>query len=347
MVTKRMRALSLVVALLAVFSLFNVAAAQELKGNLVIYTCHGEEMPGDFKAYFEEMYPGVTVHVLPMGAQNALDRAMAERNNPQADILWGGPQDMFLTAKEAGILHPYVPSFDKYIPAEYKDPEGYYYGQFLTPLAIAYNDEILTENDIPKEWDGLLDPKWKELVTIRYPLASGAMRTFYSAMIYQFYKEDGSPDRGFEWLNKLDANTKDYTSHSSVVFNNLIRDLAKLSVWAYPDIMFQRVVNGYPLQGYIPKSGTPIITDNIAILKGAPNLEAAKAFIEFVGTKQSAMLMAHQYYRIPVRTDMPQATIPQWMNQEIKPMDIDWQLLAKFSPEWMDFWDNNVRGRNK
>jgi len=344
---KRMQLWVFVLCLVGVLGVSMQAMAAEIKGDLVIYTAHGEEMPGDMKAYFEELYPEVTVHVLPMGAQNALDRALAEQKNPQADIIWGGPQDMFITAKEKGILQPYKPSFDKYVPTEYKDPESYYYGQFLTPLSIVYNDSLMDEKDVPKEWDELLDPKWKDQITIRYPLASGAMRTLYSAWIWRFYAEDGTPDRGYEWLRKLDANTKDYTSHSSVIYNNLVRDIAKLSVWVYPSIMDQRYRNGYPLNAIIPKSGTPVIADNIAIIKNCKNLEAAKAFVEFVGTKQSSMLMAHQYYRIPIRTDMPKATMPRWMDIEINPMDIDWATFAELSPEWLEYWDNNIKARNK
>lgn len=348
MLTNRMKTLLVVVCVIGVIGLSGVVGvAAELRGNLVIYTCHGEEMPGDVKLYFEELYPEVTVHVLPMGAQNALDRAMAERTNPQADILWGGPQDMFIVAKEAGILQPYKPSFDRFIPKEYKDSEAYFYGQFLTPLAIVYNDEVLDEKDVPKTWDELLDPKWKDQITIRYPLASGSMRTFYGAMIWRSYQKDGTPDAGYQWLKQLDENTKDYTSHSSIVYNNLVRGLAKLSVWAYPDVMDQRYRNGYPLQALIPESGTPVIADNIAILNNAPNPEVAKAFVEFVGTKQSSMLLAHQYYRIPVRSDMPSATLPQWMNTKIASMDIDWVELSKLSSEWLDHWDSSIKGRNK
>lgn len=329
--------------LVLVFAIVTVAAGME--DRLVIYTAHGEEMPGDFKLYFEEAYPGVTVEFLPMGSQDMYDRAKAESNNPQADILWGGPTNIFLLEKQDGLLEKYVPSFDKYVPKEYKDADNYFYGQFLTPAAIVYNTETLAEKDVPKDWDDLLNSKYKGQITIRYPLASGTMRTVYSAMIWRYYKETGSPEKGYEWLKKLDANTKDYTSHSSVMFTNLMRGLAKLSIWNFPDAMYQKVANGYPFGVVLPKSGTPVITDNIALVKNAKHPVAAKAFIEFVGTKFASVLMAHHYFRIPVRTDINKASLPAWMDIEIVPMDIDWLAFAELSPEWMQYWDENIKGR--
>ena len=333
----------LVMMIMVLVSAFVFAATLENK--VIIYTCHGEEMPGAFKQYFEEAYPGVTVEFLAMGAQDMYDRAKAERNNPQADILWGGPTNIFLLEKQDGLLEKYVPSFDRSVPKEYKDIDGFFYGQFLTPPAIVYNTETLAEKDVPQDWDDLLDPKYKGQITMRYPLASGTMRTVYSAMIWRYYKVDGNPQRGYEWLKKLDANTKDYTSHSSVMFTNLVRGLAKISIWNFSDAMLQKTLNGYPFGVVLPKSGTPVIIDNIAIVKNAKNPEAAKAFVEFVGTKQASVMMAHQYFRIPVRTDVDKAALPSWMKVEIVPMDIDWVAFAELSPMWMEYWDENIKGR--
>ena len=335
------------IGLLIVLVLVISTTAFAIEKKLVIYTCHGEEMPGDFKLYFEEAYPGTTVEFLPMGGQDMYDRVKAERSNPQADIVWGGPTDIFLNEKNDGLLEKYIPSFDNAIPAVYKDADGYFYGQFMTPAAIVYNTEILSEKDVPKDWDDLLNPKFKNQISIRYPLASGTMRTIYTAMIWKDYKDTGSTDKGFEWLLKLDANTKDYTSHSSVMFTNLVRGIAKISLWNFPDAMYQKVANGYPFGVVLPKSGTPVITDNIAIVKNAKHPEAAKAFFEFVGTKQASVLMAHQYFRIPVREDISKVSLPTWMDIELVPMDIDWTVFAEKSPEWMQYWDENVKGRGK
>jgi iron(III) transport system substrate-binding protein len=74
----------LVMMIMVLVSVF--AFAVSLENKLIIYTCHGEEMPGAFKQYFEEAYPGVTVEFLAMGAQDMYDRVKAERSNPQADI---------------------------------------------------------------------------------------------------------------------------------------------------------------------------------------------------------------------------------------------------------------------
>ena len=66
------------------------AMAAEIKGDLVIYTAHGEEMPRH-ESIFRRVVPEVTVHVLPMGAQNALDRDYGTEKSPGRHYLGWTP----------------------------------------------------------------------------------------------------------------------------------------------------------------------------------------------------------------------------------------------------------------
>jgi iron(III) transport system substrate-binding protein len=96
-----------------------------------------------------------------------------------------------------------------------------------------------------------------------------------------------------------------------------------------------------------PASGTPVITDGIAIVRGGSNEEEAKRFYEFVTTTDSLVLSAKKYYRIPVRTDVDQTQLPAWMNEPVNEMPLDWDLLRKQSGEWLRHWDTEIRGQNK
>ncbi|MCI1589904.1 hypothetical protein [Heyndrickxia oleronia] len=61
----------------------------KLEDKVVIYSPHGKDILGQFEKMFEEKY-GIDVEWLDMGSQEVLDRIRSEKNNPQADVWWGG-----------------------------------------------------------------------------------------------------------------------------------------------------------------------------------------------------------------------------------------------------------------
>ncbi|OUM94763.1 MAG: hypothetical protein BAA04_11505 [Firmicutes bacterium ZCTH02-B6] len=332
--------------LVLVLALAVAASAQgALEDRLVIYSPHGDQGQV-FVEEFQKLYPNVKVDYLFLGAQEVLDRIRAERGNPQADIWWGAPTNLYLQAKREGLLQPYIPSGADAIDPAYRDPDHYFYGTFLTPLVIVYNTRAVRPADAPKDWDDLLDPKWKDRIVIRDPLAAGTTRTMYIAMVYRFYKETGSAEAGFDWLRRLDANTRNYSSHSAVMFQELARGVGDVTVWNIPDTETQ-IGQGMPFAYLVPESGTPVIVDGIAMVAGARHPNAAKAFYEFVMSKEVLTRFATEFNRMPARSDIPAELLPEWMRQSIKPMELDWEVLAEYGDQWMREWDENIRGRSR
>ena len=104
---------------------------------------------------------------------------------------------------------------------------------------------------------------------------------------------------------------------------------------------------GLPVAYTIPTSGTPVVTDAIAIVRGAPHEEEARRFYEFVTTPESLAHAAQNYYRIPVRTDLDRKQLPAWMNESFTRLPLDWDLLRKQGNDWLRYWDTEIRGRSK
>ena len=174
------------------------------------------------------------------------------------------------------------------------------------------------------------------------------MRIIFCAMILRFYSDSESPELGYQWLKKLDANTKDYVANLTILSQKLARREGLITLWNMPDIELQRATYHYPLAYVIPKSGTPLVTDGIAVLAGAKNVQAAQDFYEFVTNRESLILAAHQYYRIPCRKDIGPGELPEWLNRNpVRPMAVDWKLLEEKSNEWMSHWDTNIRNSNR
>jgi iron(III) transport system substrate-binding protein len=314
----------------------------------IVYSPHGGDILTQFEKLFEEKYPDIDVQWMEMGSQDVLDRIRSERENPQCDIWWGAPSDIFMNAAKEGLLQPYRPSLADAVDSKYKDPNDLWYGTFLTPEVIAYNSQMLDKSQVPKDWDELLEPEWKDKIIIRYPLASGTMKTIYGAMIWRFYKDSGDPTEGYNWLLKLDANTKEYAASPTMMQQKLARGEGLITVWNMPDIMFQAKAKGYPFDYVFPESGTPMVTDGIAIIANCKHPEPAKLYYEFVNSKESMLILAEEHYRIPTRSDIPTDSLPKWITEtEIKPMDIDWKVFSEKSEEWMKYWEQNIKNRGQ
>jgi iron(III) transport system substrate-binding protein len=325
------------------FFLLLAACSSNSKTTLIIYSPHGKELLGDFEKRFEAQNAAIDVRWLDMGSQNALDRVRSEKANPQADIWWGAPSTMFSQAEKEGLLEAFKPSWAEHIDAAARSPGDFWYGTFQTPEVIAYNSEALKPPDVPQDWDDMLDPKWKGKIIMRDPLASGTVRTIFAAMILRAMGPDKSAEPGYAWLRKLDANTKEYAADQTLMIQKLAHREAILTLWNMPDIELQRAK--WPLAYVIPKSGTPVLTDAIAIVKGTKHRSEAEAFYEFVNTPESLAVAAKEYYRIPSRNDIPRETLPEWMRAlEIPRMEVDWGLVETKSQEWMDYWDSHIRG---
>jgi len=311
----------------------------DLEDKVVVYSPHGTDILGDFQKQFEEEY-GIDMEFLDMGSQEILDRIRSEENNTQADIWWGAPQVNFNQAADEGLLAEYKPSYADSLEDIYHHSDWFWSGTSMTPQVILYNNQNVSEEESPKDWDDLLDPKWEDEIIIRYPLASGGMRTIFSAIIYDLDHED--PEKGFEWLGKLDENTKEYSANPEIMYNQVAKGVGNISIWNMPDTVELAEEKEYPFSYNLPESGTPVLTEGIAVIDNAPHPKAAEAFYEFVNTPEAAKLLAESYYRIPTRDDIEE--LPDWIEEtEIVPMDVDWELFEEKEDEWMEYWDNNIK----
>jgi len=328
------------------------AACGDQPQRLIIYSPHGKELLEAFASRFEQAHPGVNVEWLDMGSQHVLDRLRSEKANPQADLWWGAPSPLFMQAAAEGLLEPYRPSWAAPLEASYRDPQDRWYGTYLTPEVIMFNTQKLSRATAPQDWDELLDPRWRGRISIREPLPSGTMRAIFFAMIYRRYREQNSAAAGFDWLRRLDANTKSYPGDQTLFYLALARGEADLAPWNLPDVLLRREKDNYPFDYIVPKSGTPMVTEGLALVarqqKDSARLELAKKFYEFVTTPESFVYAAKQYYRIPTRQDLDFSQIRAEFNPaQYQAMLIDWQLFADSCATWMQYWDQNIRNKGR
>ncbi|MBC8044275.1 MAG: extracellular solute-binding protein [Rhizobacter sp.] len=325
-------------------TLFVSSCGQQNQNTLVIYSTHGKEMLTYFEKAFEAKYPEVNAVWLDMGSQNVLDRVRTETENPQADVWWGGPKELFEQAESQELLDAYKPSWAAEVEPSFKSPKDFWYASFQTPEIIMYNSALVAEADAPKEWDDLLSEKWRQKIVIRDPVQSGTMRTIFAALIAREIKRAGSVDSGYAWLERLHRNTKSYAADPTQMYIKLQRGEELITLWNLTDAVLQARINKMPFGVVIPASGTVAAIEGIAIVKGAPHLDAAKKFYEFVTSAENLKVQAEKFYRLPSRKDVSLSL--DWVKPgDLKRLDMNDSLAASQQQIWMTHWQTNIKSK--
>lgn len=315
---------------------------------LTIYSPHGREMLQAFEKKYEALHPDVDVQFMDMGSQEILDRLRSERANPQADVWWGAPATNFEDGARDSLLAPFTPSWAASLPPEAKGTGGTWYGTYLTPEVIAYNSAAVPAAQTPKDWDEVLDPKWKGKVLIRDPMASGTMRAIFGMMVYRGIRAGRDTAAGFDWLRRLDGQTREYVLNPTLLYQKLARQEGLVTLWDLPDIEALKAKGAaWPIDYVLPASGTPVLVDGVGVVRGTKHEAAARAFVEWIGGP-GVIPAAREFFRLPARTDVPDDSLPPGLRavkSRLRPEPLDWTLLQQKTPEWMRYWDEHVRGK--
>jgi iron(III) transport system substrate-binding protein len=324
-----------------------LACGRDARTPVVLYSPHGRDLLALVEKTYEARHPDLDVRWLDMGSQEVYDRIRSEKSNPQADIWFGGPNTIFARGARDGLLMAYRPSWAAAIPEESRAPGDLYFGLYRTPAVIVYNSAAIAQAEAPRDWDDILLPRFAGKVLIRDPLASGTMRAIFGMMLMRSIAETGGPDRGFQWLKRLDGQTKEYVVNATLLLEKLGRREGLLTLWDLPDVLLEQK-RGLPLTSVFPPSGTPVIDDAVGLVAGAKHPKQARELIEWLGSIEAQRLAAEQAFRLPARTDIPPADLPAWaqeVERKLVAAKMDWSLLERDGPGWMATWDRTVRGR--
>jgi|tagenome__1003787_1003787.scaffolds.fasta_scaffold20973973_2 iron(III) transport system substrate-binding protein len=338
-------------SILSVLSSFAVLSAvccsSDHRTPVVLYSPHGRDQLELLERDFERRRPDIDVRWLDMGSQEILDRLRFERVNPQADVWFGGPTTIFDRGIQDSLLTPFRPSWAGQMSGS--TASEFYYPVYRTPAVIAFNSRAVSREAAPKDWDDVLLPRWRDKVIIRDPMASGTMRAIWGLILVRSFRQTGDTAWGMDWLRRLDAQTKTYTISPALLYEKLARQEGLISLWDLQDILISQA-KGMPLGYVFPRSGTVVIDDAIGLVRGSRHPEAARAFIEYVGSEAAQLLTAREVFRLPARTHLPSDRVPAWVAQVEREMvvaDMDWGLLSRNGPAWMSYWDQHVRGTGR
>jgi iron(III) transport system substrate-binding protein len=325
------------------------SCSRDHREHLTIYSPHDRGLLELMERTFEAANPDIDVRWLDMGSQDVVDRLRFEKPNPVADIWFGGPTTLFDAGVADSLIEPYRPSWWRNVDSEGIGPHDLYWPVYRTPSVIAYNRNLVTAADAPKDWDDILLPRWRDQILIRDPVASGTMRAIWGMIVMRSMQRTGDTAQGMAWLRRLDAQTRTYALNPAILAEKLARGEGTITLWDLPDMLIWQS-QGMPFGYTFPASGTPVIDDAIAIVKGTKHRRAAERFEEFVGSIDAQILTAQKSWRLPARTDLPADRVPQWVrdvDHQMVTAPIDWAMLAAHGADWMRYWDHRVRGTGR
>jgi iron(III) transport system substrate-binding protein len=278
-------------------------AAQAQK-KLVVYTSN-ESTLNDlvFAAFTKET--GITVEPVVAGSGVVIRRLQAEKDRPLGDIVWGISRSLLQTNK--ALFTPYASKNKDAIPVEYRDPTDLWVGNNLHLLVILQNTKILPADQGPKGWSDLLDPKWKGKIAFTDPANSGSAYTTVTLLVDLW----GGGEEGWKKVAALFKNLK-VLNRSSLVFQGVGNGEYPLGIsLEYAGPMW--AAGGAPVKTIYPADGTVAAMEGVAIIKGGPNPDSAKAFVDFVNRKDVREMILKATYRRPTRTDLDLSSLPGGM----------------------------------
>jgi len=305
-----------------------------------VYTAWPESLSQPiFKAYTART--GVPINFIRLSTGELVARATAEKNNPRADVIWGAPGDGFAAAKAAGIIEPYRPSTAEKVPAELKDPEGYYTAVARNTLLFMSNAKLLKEKGLkpPTSWNDLLDPAYKGQIQTADARTSGTALTRILSIYYAFGRDE---DKAVEYQKKLHQNVQVYTKSGGGCTIPTAMGQATVCIAHMPDAM-EAKKKGYDMIITFPREGVAAVIEAVALVRGAKNREAATRFIDWTFTKDMQDLLdKNEVYMLPTLPggSINPAVAALMKEAKLLPVDLDW--VGKNRKRLVDRWVNEV-----
>ena len=243
---------------------------------------------------------GIEVAMTRKSSGETFAQIKAEAQNPRGDVWWGGTGDPHLQAAEEGLTEEYrSPMLEELHDWAVSQAEASGHktvGIYAGALGIGYNREVLEEKGLPapKCWKDLADPAYAGEIQIANPNSSGTAYTTLATLVQLFGEDDA-----FELLKAIHKNVNQYTKSGSAPIKAAARGETTIGITFMHDMVTQ-VVEGFPIEIVSPCEGTGYEIGSMSIIKGARNLESARAWYDWALTAEAQELAAKaQAYQVP------------------------------------------------
>ncbi len=285
------------------------AQAQE---TLTLYTSQPNKDAQMTVDAFEAANPDIKVDWVRDGTTKLMTKLRAELSSGvvKPDVLLIADSVTMESMVADDYLYPYLSEERDHYETSLYSEQGYYYGTKLITTGIVRHQKAA---QTPVDWADLAKPEYKNQVAMPSPLYSGAALIHLATLT-----SDAS--LGWNYYEQLNANQVKAQGGNGGVLKAVASGTKPYGV-IVDFLAIREAAKGSPIEFIFPKTGVSMVTEPVAIMKGAKNKAAAERFVDFVLSEKGQDLVLEQGY-LPARQGMPvPAGFPARENIRLMPFD--------------------------
>ena len=271
-----------------------------------VYKELSDSLTKGFQEYYKKTYnKDVEItFVRPGGWPVCVDKIRSWQGKPDADIFLGAGAPAHEVLKQEGMIVPYKPKDVDKVPAEWhgmkvKDKDDYWVCFAPWIVTNLYNEKVMKALRLPppKTWKELIDPIYRGNVVYTLPYASGTMHEMVEIILQTMGEKEG-----WAYLRLLAAQLARFSTSSVDTTHVVNRGEVPMGL-AQPQMnALSSRKDGYPVSDLLPDK-TILVPEAVALLKGAPNPETGKIFLDWLFSMEGQKyVLEGRYY--PARTDI-------------------------------------------
>ncbi len=332
-------------AALTFFALFSAFSAlttgctkKSSKESLNVYSILHEEETIALTQLFTEK-TGIPVKYLRASTGELVNRVIAEKENPLADILLGGASSYHIQADSKGALETYRSKAVENLPSYAVSENGTWTGFCVLSLGIGINQERYNKKfahiPLPKSWDDLLNPAYKGEIVLTNPVASSTAYLFVQNQLQRL-----GWDKGWDYLLKLAPLVGQFPDSGSAPAKLIGTGEYALGV-SYLHALVKYQSEGFKVIAIAPPQ-TAGDVDCISIMKNTKNLQAARRFVDFILSKEAQELLSSIDFTIPVNPEAKGAegSVPV---SSLDLIDYNVEIASTQKDEVLNRWSQEVK----
>ena len=327
---------ALIVTALAVVS--GVAPALAQKQTVVAYTAIENEQITEYMKAITKALPNIDLKLLRLSTGDISARFMAEKDNVQADVIWGVGATNILIFKNAGMLEPYAPKgLDKIVPLfRDKDNPPAWVGMDIYMSAFCFNTEVGKKHNLPAptSWADLTRPVYRGHVVMPNPASSGTGYLSVASILQRMGEAEG-----WKYLDALHQNIAEYSKSGSKPCKDAAAGERGVGV-SFEYVAYEMKKKGAPVEMVLPKEGAGYEMEANALTKKGAKNPAAKQFLDWAITDESLKIASQFFAAVSVAGFPTPEGLPKDISKVVFPNDFDWsaknrdRILAEWAKRY-------------
>lgn len=294
------------------------AAEPELSGKVTVYMPSPAGLADKIAAGFTEK-TGVEVEVFQGTTGEILARLEAEEANPVADVVILASWSDGLSMKADGKIMSYVPENADKVVEGWIDGDSMLFGYSASAVGVIYNTTVIPE--LSADWDELANAEYKEQLAIPDPEKSGACKDFVAGFVN---------DYGWDAFEGMATNGMTVPGANKAALEAVTTGEVGILVAGVDYNAYSSISKGEPLAIYYPEGGTVVNPRPAMIMNTAPNVDNAKAFVDYLFSDEAQELVAAAYL-LPGRSDVQ--CDGRTNLSEIPQIDCNWEEMMGIASE--------------